>query len=110
MNYNIYCDACNLAFDEKKEVIIPYHDKLYHKRCIMEEFEEQGWYTCSYCCHPDKADFYLDTLICKKDCIAVQDTKCKFNKFDDVIYNGKIYHDKCFQKYVDSLLVSKKTS
>jgi hypothetical protein len=43
MNYNIYCDACNIAFDEKKDVIIPYHDKLYHKRCIMEEFEEQEY-------------------------------------------------------------------
>jgi len=105
MNYNILiCNICNLELDSKKDIIIYYHDKDYHKRCIMEEYEDQGWYTCTYCCHEDKNDFYLDKLICKKDCITVQNTKCKINKFHDVIYNNKIYHDYCFQKYIDSLL------
>lgn len=103
MNYNIFCSNCNLNLDEKKDIIIHYHDKIFHKKCIMEEYKEQGWYTCSYCCHEDKDDFYLDTLICKKDCLTVQDKSCKINKSYDIIYNNKIYHTKCFQKYIDSL-------
>ena len=50
-------------------------------------------------------DFYLDKLICKKDCITVEDITCKINTFDDDIYNGKIYHYYCFEKYIDSLPV-----
>ena len=97
---DLYCDICKLYLIEKKDIIIPYHDKLYHKQCIMKEYEEQGWYTCSYCC-----DFYLDTLIYKEDCITVENITCKINKCDDVIYNDKIYHTNCFQKYIDSILV-----
>ena len=99
------CHLCKLELDDTKDIIIPYHDVLYHKLCIMEEYEEQGWYTCSYCCHPDKNDFYLDTLISKEKCITVEDITCKINTFYDVIYNDKIYHDYCFQKYIDSLPV-----
>jgi hypothetical protein len=72
----------------------------------MEEFEEQGWYTCTYCCHEDKDDFYLDKLICKKNCITIQNTTCKINTFHDVIYNDKIYHYYCFQKYIDTLPIT----
>lgn len=106
MNYNIcICNICNLELDDKKDIIIYYHDKDYHKQCIMKEYEDQGWYTCSYCCHEDKDDFYLDKLIYKKNCIIVQNSRCKINKFYDIIYNDKIYHDYCFQKYIDSLPV-----
>jgi hypothetical protein len=58
MNYNI-C-ICNLELDDKKDIIIYYHDKDYDKQCIMKEYEDQDWYTCSYCWHDDKDDFYLD--------------------------------------------------
>lgn len=105
MKSHLYCHVCDLELDEKKDIIIPYHDKLYHKQCIMEEYEEQGWYTCSYCCYPDKADFYLDKLICKEECITVEKITCEINKMDNIIYNDKIYHDYCFQKYIDSLQV-----
>ena len=105
MDYLI-CNTCKLELDEKKDIIIPYHDKLYHKQCIMQEYEEQGWYTCSYCCHEDKHDFYLDKLICKKECIIVENSTCKIDKMHDIIYNNKIYHDSCFQKYINSLPVS----
>ena len=104
MDYLI-CDICKLELVEKKDIIIPYHDKLYHKQCIMEEFEEQGWYTCTYCCHKDKDDFYLDNLIYKKDCITIQSSTGKINKLYNVIYRDKIYHDYCFQKYIDSILI-----
>ena len=93
------CHLCKIELNERKDIIIPYHDKLYHKQCIMDEFEEQGWYTCSYCCHPDKDDFYQDLLIYKKHCITVENIKCKINEFhDDVIYKDKIYPNNCFQK------------
>lgn len=105
MNCHLYCNSCNLELNDRKDIIIPYHDKLYHKQCIMEEYEEQGWYTCSYCCHEDKQDFYLDKLICKKECIIVENSTCKIDKIHDVIYNDKIYHNSCFQKYIDSLPV-----
>jgi hypothetical protein len=47
----------------------------------------------------------LDKLICKEECITVEKITCEINKMDDIIYNDKIYHDYCFQKYIDSLQV-----
>ena len=106
--YPCRCHLCNLELDEKKDIIIFYHDKEYHKQCIMEEYEEQGWYTCSYCCHPDKDDFYLDKLICKEECIIVENSTCKIDKMHDVIYNNEIYHDYCFQKYNHDVIYNDK--
>ena len=74
----------------------------------MEEYEEQGWYTCSYCCHPDKDDFYLDKLICKEECIIVENSTCKIDKMHDVTYNNEIYHDYCFQKYNHDVIYNDK--
>ena len=106
MNFSIgSCSICWLELVEKKDIIIPYHDKLYHKHCIMKEYQEQGWYTCSYCCHDDKDDFYLDNLINKKDCIIIQNITNKINTSYDVIYKDKIYHGNCFQKFIDSIPV-----
>ena len=98
MDYLI-CNTCKLELDEKKDIIIPYHDKLYHKKCIQEEYEEQGWFMCCYCTDENKDDFYLDTLICKKECITVENTTCKIDKMHDVIYNNKIYHSSCFMSF-----------
>ena len=107
MDYLI-CHTCKLELDEKIHVIIPYHDKLYHKLCIMKQYQEQGWYTCSYCCQENKNDFYLDKLICKKECIIVNNNTSKIDEIHSVIYKNEIYNDYSFQKYNNDVIYNHK--
>lgn len=93
------CNLCKNKIDdfEPRNNIVFWGDKEYHKECIIEDYQDQGYYQCDYCTNIT-SPFYIDKLICKKDCIQIENDEYINEHSKDIKYKAKYYHENCFTK------------
>lgn len=101
MFYGNICNICNLTIDtinnNSEYKFIYYHDKDYHFKCLKEDFEENGYFQCSYC-ENNIYDICMEKLITKSDCVIIKNDIYVNNEKKDINYNNKFYHYYCFLK------------
>jgi hypothetical protein len=93
------CNFCKNKIDDFEPInnIVFWQDKEYHKECMIEHYQDQGYYQCDYCTNIT-SQFYIDKLINKEQCLIIENDEYNKKSSKEIKYKAKYYHESCFKK------------